>query len=262
MPTTPRARSRSLLLAAGIGLVAGCNGGGPARNARAAQVDAGSPVSAECPEEAVPPGVERLSLTAEDGTPIGAATVGTGETAVVLVHGSGQDLCDWLPFVARLEDLGVTVAAYDLRGRGASGGSKTDTASLPGDLATVVAALRNQGAQRVVLVGASLGAATALVASARIEPPVDAVVAVSPPISLGGVDVESEARHFGGPIYLVAAKGDDTFAANAQDLAEVLPAVRGTTVLDGSQHGMRLILAQPDEVLDVIRHAAEASSEV
>ncbi|HEY8092155.1 MAG TPA: alpha/beta hydrolase, partial [Acidimicrobiales bacterium] len=153
MPTTPRARSRFLLLAAGIGLVAGCRGGGPARNARAAQVDVGAPISAECPEEAVPPGVERLGLTAEDGSPIGAATVGSGETAVVLVHGSGQDLCDWLPFVARLEDLGVTVAAYDLRGRGASGGSKTDTTSLPGDLATVVAALRDRGAQRVVLVG-------------------------------------------------------------------------------------------------------------
>jgi hypothetical protein len=38
--------------------------------------------------------------------------------------------------------------------------------------------------------------------------------------------------------------------------------VRGTTELDGSQHGMRLILARPDEVLDVIRHAVEASNEV
>ena len=66
-----------------------------------------------------------------------------------------------------------------------------------------------------MLVGASLGAATALVASAQIEPPVDAVVAVSPPISLGGVDVESEARRFEGPIHLVAAKEDDTFAGNA-----------------------------------------------
>ena len=260
MPTTPRARSWFLLLAAGAGLVAGCSGGGPARNARAAKVDVGAPVSAECPEEVVAPGVERLSLTAGDGTPIGAATVGSGETAVVLVHGSGQDLCDWMPFLPRVEDLGVTVAAYDLRGRGASGGSKTDTTSLPGDLATVVAALRDQGAERVVLVGASLGAAAALVASAQIEPPVDGVVAVSPPVSLGGVDVESEARRFGGPIYLVAAKGDDTFAGNAQELAAVLPEVRGTTVLDGSQHGMRLIQAQPDEVVDVIRRAVEEPS--
>ena len=115
MPTTPRARSWFLLLVAGTGLVAGCSGGGPARNAPVAKVDVDSPISAECPEEAVPAGLERLSLAAEDGTPVGAATVGAGETAVVLVHGSGQDVCDWLPFVPRLEDLGVTVAAYDMQ---------------------------------------------------------------------------------------------------------------------------------------------------
>ena len=72
--------------------------------------------------------------------------------------------------------------------------------------------------------------------------------------------MESEARRFGGPIYLVAAKGDDTYAANAEELAAVVPTVRGTTVLDGSQHGMRLILAQPDKVLEVIRRAVEATS--
>ena len=80
MPTTPRARSRvSLLLTAVI--VAACDRGGDEaseRNARATRVDVGATIADECPEEAVPAGMERLSLRAADGTPIGAAKLGSG----------------------------------------------------------------------------------------------------------------------------------------------------------------------------------------
>ncbi|MET0727550.1 MAG: alpha/beta hydrolase [Acidimicrobiales bacterium] len=259
MPTTPRARSRvSLLLTAMI--VAACDRGGDEaseRNARAARVDVEATIADECPEEAVPAGMERLSLRAADGTPIGAAKLGSGSTAVVLVHGSGQDLCDWLPFATRVADLGVTVVPYDLRGRGASGGSKTETDPLPGDLASVVDTLREDGADRVVLAGTSLGAATALAASGRISPPVDGVVAVSPPLFLGGIDVIAEAGRYNAPIFPVVAAGDDVFARNVEELAAALPNVRPATVLDGSQHGMRLVQDFPDDTVGAIRRAVQ-----
>ena len=199
--------------------------------------------------------MERLVVQGDDGTPIGTATVGSGSTAVVLVHGSGQDLCDWLWFVPRLVDLGVTVVPYDLRGRGSSSGAKGAVEPLPGDLAAVVDAARAGGAERVVLVGTSLGAATALVAAGRIDPPVDAVVAVSPPGRLGGVAVADAATSYDGPVYLVVAKDDDGYPATVRDLATALPGAKPPIVLDGSDHGLRLVQARPDDVAAAIEQA-------
>ena len=225
-----------MLLVAGAGVMTGgpaaC--GGPSGNDRATKVDATAPVAVECPGEDVPEGMERLAVEGDDGTPIGTATVGSGATAVILVHGSGQDLCDWLWFVPRLVDMGVTVVPYDLRGRGSSSGAKGAVDPLPGDLAAVVDAVRRRGAERVVLVGTALGAATALVAAGRIEPPVDAVVAVSPTARLGAVAVADAATSYEGPVYLVVGKDDAGAPASARDLAAVLPGARTPVILDGS----------------------------
>ena len=203
------------MLITALGALANC-GREPARNARAARVDPAVPVAEECPDEDVPDGMARLPVTAADGVPIGAAVVGEGETAVVLVHGAGQDVCDWMDVVPALTDLGVTVAAYDLRGRGASGGSRNEVSLLPDDLDAVVTALRERGAERVVLVGSSLGAATSLIGAGSIDPPVDAVVAVSPPLALGGTDVATAARRYEGPVVLVAAEDDGPYAGTCR----------------------------------------------
>jgi pimeloyl-ACP methyl ester carboxylesterase len=248
-----------VLLVAGAGItivgLAACGGGSD--NDRATKVDPTAPVATECPGEEVPAGMERLVVEGDDGTPIGTATVGSGATAVVLVHGSGQDLCDWLWFVPRLVDMGVTVVPYDLRGRGASSGAKGAVEPLPGDLAAVVDAARRHGAERVVLVGTSLGAATALVAAGRIDPPVDAVVAVSPPARLGELAVADAATGFRGPVSLVVAKDDDGYPASARDLAAALPAARTPIVLEGSAHGLRLVRARPDEVASAIERSVQ-----
>ena len=266
MPGSPRARSRfwtissgpAIVLVSALGALANC-GREPARNARAARVDPAAPVAEECPDETIPAGMARLPVTAADGAPIGAAVVGEGDTTVVLVHGAGQDLCDWMDVVPTLTDLGVTVAAYDLRGRGSSGGSRNEVSRLPDDLDAVVTELRERGAGRVVLVGSSLGAATSLVSAGSIDPPVDAVVAVSPPLALAGTNVAAEARRYGGPVVLVAAEDDGAYARNVEELASVLPDVVATTVLDGSEHGMRLIKSRLDEVSAAVEQAVEAA---
>ena len=250
-----------MLFVAGAGVTVGglaaCGGGSD--NDRAAKVDATAPVATECPGEEVPAGMERLVVQGDDGTPIGTATVGSGSTAVVLVHGSGQDLCDWLWFVPRLVDMGVTVVPYDLRGRGSSSGAKGAVEPLPRDLAAVVDAARKDGAERVVLVGTSLGAATALVAAGRIDPPVDAVVAVSPPGRLGAEVVADAATSYDGPVYLVVAKDDDGYPATVRDLATALPGAKEPIVVDGSEHGLRLVQARPDDVASAVEQAVQAA---
>jgi predicted alpha/beta-hydrolase family hydrolase len=246
------------VLVTAFGALANC-GREPARNARAARVDPAASVAEECPDEDIPDGMARLSVTAADGVPIGVAVVGEGETAVVLVHGAGQDVCDWMDVVPAISDLGVTVAAYGLRGRGSSGGSRNEVSLLPEDLDAVVTALRERGVERVVLVGSSLGAATSLIGAGSIDPPVDAVVAVSPPLALGGTDVAAAAQGYEGPVVLLVAEGDGRHPQNVAELASALPDVRATIVLDGSDHGMRLIKSRLRDVSAAVEQAVGAA---
>ena len=53
----------------------------------------------------------------------------------------------------------------------------------------------------------------------------------------------------------MAAEGDGPYARHIAELASVLPDVRATTVLDGSDHGMRLIKSRLDDVAEAVDQA-------
>jgi pimeloyl-ACP methyl ester carboxylesterase len=124
--------------------------------------------------------VERL-LTA-DGLRLEARSVpGESGTAVVVTHGfaSHQDHEDVLALAEALHADGHTVLTYDGRGHGRSEGACTlgDLEAL--DVAAAAAAAR-EDADRVVLVGASMGA-IAVLRHAAGDPDLAGVVAVSSP---------------------------------------------------------------------------------
>ena len=125
-----------------------------------------------------------LNLRAADNTRIAAHRWGTGRTAVVLVHQSGADLCQWAPYATRLASLGYRAFALDLRGAG-----RSQYRPLPAglrfsaDIAATVKEARQEGAKRVFVVGASLGGNAAVVAAANIRPLIDGVVSLSAPAS-------------------------------------------------------------------------------
>lgn len=98
-----------------------------------------------------PDGIE---LVGDHGGPLDAP-------AVILMHGGGQTRHSWDRTVENLLDQGFQVVNYDARGHGESGWSKDSAYSLPDrarDLHAVAASL----AVPFLLVGASLGGATAI----------------------------------------------------------------------------------------------------
>jgi pimeloyl-ACP methyl ester carboxylesterase len=98
-----------------------------------------------------PDGIE---LVGDHGGPLDAP-------AVILMHGGGQTRHSWDRTVENLLDQGFQVLNYDARGHGESGWSKDSAYSLPDrarDLQAVAASL----AVPFLLVGASLGGATAI----------------------------------------------------------------------------------------------------
>lgn len=186
-----------------------------------------------------------VSFRAADGTKLVGHRFGSGTTAVVLVHQRRGTLCQWAPYAKRLARLGYTVFALDLRGNGDS-----DSRPYPanqrygGDVAAAVKLVRRLGAQKVFLVGASLGGSAAISAAANTRPLVDGVVSVSGAADLA--DAINAVTHVRVPSLFVAGADDTDFANDARRLYAASSAKDKTLeVLPGAyEHGTELVAAQ------------------
>lgn len=114
------------------------------------------------------------STNAADGLRIRFDSAGSGEPALVLIHGG---LCDRSYWAAQVEGLAdaCRVIALDLPGHGESGTGRHQWTieSFGEDVAQVVCA---SGARKVVLAGHSMGGPVAIEAARRLGPAVAGVV--------------------------------------------------------------------------------------
>ncbi|MDG4826630.1 alpha/beta hydrolase [Asanoa sp. WMMD1127] len=120
--------------------------------------------------------IEKVVLTTNDGVELAAARFGQGERGLVLVHQRGSDLCGWFAHARRWAGEGYQVLAFDQRCDGLSECGGPEPAL---DVMAAAVQLRRDGASTVQLVGASRGAAIALVAAAHGETEADSVVSLS-----------------------------------------------------------------------------------
>jgi pimeloyl-ACP methyl ester carboxylesterase len=197
-----------------------------------------------------------LRFPAIDGTQLDGVLVGSGPAGVVLLHQHPADLCGFWPYAVYLSKRGLQALAIDLRCYGESACPQADDAKsrVVDDVAGAVAVLRAHGAKRIALVGASLGASTALLAGAALRPPVAAVVSLSTgkfdlATILGGstpLDTGSAAKRLSVPVLFAVARDDPNLPVEqVQALYRVAPAKdKQFVILGGSStalHGWDLL---------------------
>jgi pimeloyl-ACP methyl ester carboxylesterase len=151
-------------------------------------------------------GAEIVTFTDDDGASVEGVLLGEGEVGLVLAHQRNSDLCSWLPFARSLEGSDFRALAFTFAGE------------LETNVAAAAAELRARGVEAVALVGASMGGTASLVAATEIEPPVDAVVALSAPREFTGLDADRAVRELDVPTLFVAGKDEVPFAADARAL--------------------------------------------
>jgi dienelactone hydrolase len=213
-------------------LLAACGGSGDA----AAPAPTSSPAfRSYCHAD----GDAEVTLKGPDGGEVFAVHVGRGKRAVVLVHQSGDDHCQWMGTARVLAMRGVQVWSMD-----SSGGSGLThpkdafpTYAMDHEIDPVVAAARSAGATEVVLAGASMGGTFALAAAGRVH--AVRVASLSGPAFFSGADALTAVKSLTVPVLLVAAYGDTEFAESARQLAAAAPK-RLVTYLEtgGSAHGV------------------------
>jgi alpha-beta hydrolase superfamily lysophospholipase len=193
---------------------------------------------------------DELWFSAADGTKLVGHRFGGkrpgARTAVVLAHMSEGDLCVWVPYARRLAARGFFVFPFDFRSHGFSQGLENHSRS-PADVVAAVRAVRTLGARKVVVVGASLGGISAIIAAPRMRPAVQGVVSVSGPAAIAGeLNARPVARRLRVPTLYLAAERDQSgsydFAAEARELHDATGTPEKRIVLvAGSLHGTFLV---------------------
>ena len=149
----------------------------------------------------------------------------------MLLHQTdGNGLCGWLPFMPAAADAGLAVLAIDLCQYGESdcravAEEKFTDADQTDPVAMAVDYARTElHADRVVVVGASMGGSVALMSAATL-PGIDAAVDLSGPVEWGGMKVVRRGRALGVPVLVAMAtsEGPDE-AAGAQEIVANAPA--------------------------------------
>jgi len=197
----------------------------------------------------------KVVVTTEDQVHLAGVRFGSGTRGVVLLPQRGADLCPWWDYAHELSMAGFHVLAIDSRGTGYS--EEGTVVDYTADAKAAVAELKRAGAERVVLMGASIGGATALVTAGRIPDEVAGVVALSyPDDSLdvtggggSGPKTPTEAAPLITAPVLIAYTTGDPQAAKPDDLIAKLNGPEKQLVgRSGVSHGWDMLKLGDDDV--------------
>jgi pimeloyl-ACP methyl ester carboxylesterase len=202
---------------------------------------------------------QKVVVTTDDGVKLAAAELGSGPRGVVLVHQRDADMCGWATFVKPFLDAGYHLLAIDLRCNGYSDCDRDfvadnfdGTYDYAGDAGAAAGYLRQAGATKVVVMGASLGAATVFVAGARYPDRVNGIVSLSLFSSTFNVSgsgdptvrsAEDAASNITSPILIGFAEADPSTISgeSAQALVDQSAAKAKSSVVEGYGHGWELL---------------------
>jgi pimeloyl-ACP methyl ester carboxylesterase len=177
--------------------------------------------------------------TSEGATLVGVV-LGTGRTGLVLGHQLRSDLCEWLPQARAFARRGYRVLVFDFAGFGDSQpgpDGRVDT-----DVVAAAAQLRRRGADRIVLVGSSMGGTAVLSAATRIRPPVAGVVSLSGPSGFGGVDAEAAMARLRVPVLFIVGADDQPYREQARLMYRAARARdKRLLVVPGRGHGTSMV---------------------
>ncbi len=232
-----------LLIAAPLAtalIAAGCSSGG----------SSAAPATAE-PTTAAPTAEARSGIveidTADGETLAADIEVSKGSSAtVVLAHMRGADRSTWDPIIGDLKTAGYNTLAFDFRGYGGSTGTR-DT-NLDVDLAAAVGRARADGAEKVVIIGASMGGTAVLEGGAALG--VDGAVAISAPADFLGLDGAAGAAAFTVPLLLIDTEGDRPYVNQLTTIEADTGAA--LVVFSGSAHGTAIFATHDAEITSVI----------
>lgn len=204
---------------------------------------AATPTLAPTPPPSAQPQPRAVTITATDGVTLTGTLYGAGATAIILSNMGDNDPGPWDAFAPQLAGRGYIVLTYKYRYPTNSSSFDSGMANHTlDDLRAAIAFVRGQGAQKLVLVGASLGG-MATAKAAAIEKPI-AIVIMAAPVDLAAFNFRveaSELRAIAAPKLFIGSEGDSTVPlADTRQMFDLSPDPKQLQTYPGSAHGVRL----------------------
>lgn len=182
-----------------------------------------------------------ITFDTPDGATITAELYGSGDTAVIFsVMGNCKP--GWRKFAQLTAAQGLAALTYQWRGCRDSGSVDEDEIQkFVDDLRGAIAVMREQGAKKIILVGASLGGCAS--AKLVVESNADGLVVIaSPPkIPQWGFAIEAADIDTNIPKLFITAENDDTVSASAtRELFDLAAEPKEWQTYPGTAHGTDL----------------------
>ena len=196
------------------------------------------------PETTVAYEVDYIGLKTSDDVQIMAKQFGEGEPVVILAHQgtTGANQRDWEAFARLLAGRGCSAATLDFRGRGQSKGDMTSTNLLIRDMRALIDRLQEDGYQRFVCMGASMGGSTCL--RAAVEYDLEGLVVIGSLMSNGDPTTTSpeELAALAMPKLFITTENDryEPIPAAVKDMYEIAQDPKQFSVFPGEAHGTEM----------------------
>lgn len=204
----------------------------------------------EVREEAKPQAQEgEVTFTTEDGIEINGNIFGSGNRWVILSHMYPTDQTSWFDFARYLADNGYIVLTYDFRGYSKSGGSR-DIPNIDKDLEAALDFVRQYDAEKIFVMGASMGGTVSLIVSSR--QPIDGVISFSSPTEFKDLSAIDKVGKIDAPKLFIASQGDKNAAKSANTLFDASAEPKEIEILDGNAHGTYIFEKEPDNA-DIVK---------
>ena len=195
----------------------------------------------------------QVSFPTADGGTVFADLYGEGRDALVLAHGAAFNKESWRGFALDLAGRGFLVMAIDFRGYGQSKAGSAGRDGLFEDILAAARHLRERGARRVAVLGASMGGgAAAQAAAAAPAGMLDRLVLLSPaPIA--------HPERIKGTTLLIASE-DEPDARRMAAEYERMPDPKQLVLLPGTAHAQHIL--KTDQAPRVVTSVASFLSPV
>jgi alpha-beta hydrolase superfamily lysophospholipase len=186
------------------------------------------------------PELQTVTFDTADGTTIGGELYGLGKTAVIFSM-MGNCKPGWSEFAQLTAAQGFLTLTYPWRGCRAGSQNDALMQKFLEDTRAAIAFMRAQGAEKIILVGASLGGCAS--AKLAVESQASGIVILASPPSISQWDFEIQSADLNTdiPKLFITAENDNTVQADAtRDLYDLAAEPKEWQTYPGSAHGTDL----------------------
>ena len=196
------------------------------------------------------PAPRTISFTTPDGAAIEGTVHGAGRTAVIFSV-MGNCKRGWEEMADLVAQNGMTALTYQWRGCIGSGSvDEKEIQKFVDDLRGAINFMREQGATKIVLAGASLGGCASAKLAVESQASGLIVIASPPDIEQWNFEIEADNMNADIPKLFISAENDDTVpASRTRELHDLAAEPKEWQTYPGTAHGTDLFDTESGEEL-------------